>query len=49
MTALVESIKRLFEKEKLSLEQVGQRVEKGTIDSQEYKYITGREYGNGNA
>lgn len=49
MTELVESIKRLYEKKKLSLEQVGQRVKKGTIDSQEYQYITGKEYGNGNA
>lgn len=44
MSTLVESLKRLYEKGKLTLEQVRERVEKGTITPEEYKYITGEDY-----
>lgn len=41
---LVESLKRLYGKGSLTLEQIGERVEKGTISGEEYEYITGEEY-----
>lgn len=44
MSTLVESLKRLFSKNRLTLEQVRERVEKGTITEEEFKYITGEDY-----
>ena len=44
MTTLVESLKRLYAKGKLTLDQMGERVRKGTITEMEYKYITRQDY-----
>lgn len=44
MKILVESLKRLYTKGTLTMEQVKERVLKGTIDETEYRYITGKEY-----
>lgn len=44
MRIVVESFKRLFEKERLTKAQVKERVESGKITEDEYKYITGEEY-----
>lgn len=44
MRTLVESLKRLYERGKLTLEQVGERVVKGSISAGEFQYITGEEY-----
>lgn len=44
MRTLVESLKRLYEKSKLTREQVEERVAKGSISADEFKYITGEEY-----
>ncbi|MDO4332534.1 MAG: XkdX family protein [Eubacteriales bacterium] len=44
MRTLVESIKRLYEKARLSKEQVAERVEKKSISAEEYEYITGEVY-----
>ena len=44
MSTLVESLKRLYTKGKLTLDQMGERVRKGTITEMEYKYITGQDY-----
>lgn len=44
MSTLVESLKRLYVKGRLTLEQVNERVSKGTITEAEYLYITGQEY-----
>lgn len=44
MSTLVESLKRLYECGRLTKEQIAQRVVKGTINEEEYKYITGEEY-----
>lgn len=41
---LVESLKRLYEKDRLTKEQVAERVTKGSISADEYQYITGEEY-----
>ena len=41
---LVNSLKRLYESSKLTKEQIAERVEKGSIDAEEYAYITGEEY-----
>lgn len=41
---LVESLKRLYEKNRLTIEQVTERVTKGSISADEYQYITGEEY-----
>lgn len=41
---LVESLKRLYEKGRLTIEQVAERVTKGSISADEYQYITGEEY-----
>lgn len=41
---LVESLKRLYEKDRLTKEQVAERVTKGSISADEYRYITGEEY-----
>ena len=47
MKMLVESLKRLYEKETLSKGQVAERVAKGSISADEYIYITGEEYSDG--
>ena len=44
MRKLVESLKRLYKAERLTKEQIKERVEKGTITKEEYKEITGEEY-----
>lgn len=44
MSTLVESLKRLYEKKRLTKEQIGERVVKGSITVEEYKYITGEDY-----
>lgn len=44
MRALVNSIKRLYESDRLTKEQVAERVVKGTIDETEYEEITGEAY-----
>jgi len=44
MSTLVKSLKRLYESGRLTKEQIGQRVDKGTIDADEYEYITGEAY-----
>lgn len=41
---VVESLKRLYESGKISKEVVKGRVVKGTINEDEYKYITGEDY-----
>lgn len=43
-TTLIESLKRLYNRGKLTKEQIRERVEKGTITEDEYKYITGEDY-----
>ena len=43
MRILVESLKRLYPK-RLSIEQIKERVEKGIITEEEFKYITGEDY-----
>lgn len=47
MRTLVESLKRLFTKGKLTREQVAERVTKGSISADEFEYITGDEYATG--
>lgn len=46
MRMLVESLKRLYGK-KLTKEQVAERVTKGSISAEEYEYITGEKYPDG--
>lgn len=43
MRTLVESLKRLYEAGRLTLEQVQERLAKGTITQEEYDYIVGGE------
>ncbi len=43
MRAIAESLKRLYEGERISAEQLAQRVEKGTITLAEYNEIVGEE------
>lgn len=47
MRTLVESLKRLYKAGKLTKEQVAERVEKGSISADEYEYITGEKYSDG--
>lgn len=47
MRMLVESIKRLHISEKLTKAQVADRVRKGSISTEEYAYITGEGYPDG--
>lgn len=47
MKTLVESLKRLYEKDRLKKEQIAERVEKNSISADEYEYITGEEYSGG--
>ena len=44
MSTLVDLLKGLYEMKRLTLEQVGEGVSKGTISEAEYKYITGQDY-----
>ena len=44
MSTLVKSLKRLYDAGRLTKEQVRERVEKGTITEEDYKYITGENY-----
>ncbi len=44
MKILVESLKRLYESERLTREQIEERVAKGSISAEEYEYITGEAY-----
>lgn len=44
MRIVVESFKRLHEKEKLTSEQLRERVAKEIITAEEFSYITGEEY-----
>ena len=44
MRILVESLKRLYGKGRLTKEQIAERVERGTIAAEEYAYITGEPY-----
>lgn len=44
MRTLVESLKRLYNKERLTTEQIAERVTKGSISAEEYEYITGEVY-----
>ena len=41
MRTLVESLKRLYEAGRLTLEQIQARLERGTITQAEYDYIVG--------
>lgn len=41
---LVNSLKRLYESGRLTKEQIAQRMEKGTINQDDYQYITGEVY-----
>lgn len=43
MKMLVESLKRLYEKGRLTKVQIAERVTKGSITREEYAYITGEE------
>lgn len=47
MRTLAESIKRLYVNEKLTKAQVAGRVQKGSISAEEYAYITGEKYSDG--
>ncbi|MGN1211977.1 MAG: XkdX family protein [Candidatus Cryptobacteroides sp.] len=47
MRTLVESLKRLYKKGTLTQEQIAERVEKGSISAEEYEYITGEKYPDG--
>lgn len=44
MIILVQSLKRLYNKGRLTKEQIKERVEKGTITQEEYEYIVGEPY-----
>lgn len=44
MRTLVKSLKRLYEADRLTKEQVAERVAKGTITAEEYEYIIGEAY-----
>lgn len=44
MSTLVESLKRLYTRQRLTKEQIAERVKKGSITAEEYKYITSEDY-----
>ncbi|MBR0126897.1 MAG: XkdX family protein [Firmicutes bacterium] len=44
MRTLVESLKRLYKKGKVTKEKLQSMVEEGTITEAEYEYITGESY-----
>lgn len=43
MRILIESLKRMYENDKVTKEQLQKRVEKNVITIEEYNYITGTE------
>lgn len=47
MSTLVESLKRLYLRHRLTKLQIKERVEKSTITETEYEYITGEPYRKG--
>ena len=47
MSTLVESLKRLYLRHRLTKFQIKERVEKGTITETEYEYITREPYRKG--
>lgn len=47
MRTLIESFKRLYDKSRLTKEQISERLEKGTISADEYEYITGEAVNDG--
>ena len=50
MRILVESLKRMYiAKKMLTKEQITERVERGSISAEEYEYITGEKYSDGDA
>lgn len=49
MSTLVESLKRLYLKQRLTKEQIAERVKKSSITAEEYHYITGEVYETPNA
>lgn len=44
MRIVVESFKRLYNADKLTKEQIAERVASGKINAEEYEYITGEVY-----
>ena len=44
MRTLVESLKRLYKKGKVTKKKLQSMVEEGTITEAEYEYITGEDY-----
>lgn len=44
MSILVNSLTRLYESGRLTKEQIKERVEKGSINEEEYQKITGEAY-----
>lgn len=44
MRIMVESFKRLYNADKLTKEQIAERVVSGKINAEEYEYITGEVY-----
>lgn len=44
MSILVKSLSRLYKSGSLTKEQIAERVEKGTITPEDYKFITGDPY-----
>lgn len=44
MSILVNSLTRLYESGRLTKEQIKERVEKGSINEEEYQEITGEAY-----
>ena len=44
MRILAESMKRLYNAGKVTVEQIKERVKNGIISSEEYEYITGEMY-----
>ena len=47
MRILVESFKRLYESKRITKAEIQARVESGRITEDEYEYITGEKYSNG--
>lgn len=44
MRTLVASLKRLYEKGKLTIDQIADRVDRGSISNEEFTTITGKVY-----
>ncbi len=44
MKILIKSLKRLYEKGFLTIEQIAERVEKTSISAEEYEHITCKKY-----